>query len=576
VLATASGAAAQTRGAGPQRGAAPTRGTFAIDSFVASIVVNADGSLVVREDITFDFRGAHQGIFRRIPARYVREGLEYPLTLTGIGVYDETNRPLRSEVSYPDHAVAIKAWVPGAVDTKRAVSVVYHVRRGVLAYEDHDELYWNATGTEWNVPIGTAEVYVTLPGSIADGDVRTAGFTGGLGGTAGRDYAVERVQGYWRFKTTRALRPREGVTVLLGWPPGHVARPSELRRAGWLVTDYWPFALPALAFVWGSFVWWAFGRDPGARRSVKPEYEPPAGIIPAEAGALLDECAHPRDVVATVVDLAVRGYLSIEPITTAFGSQDFMFKQLRGVGGDPDLKDFELFVLAKVFGGDWAINMRLLSEVQHDYDNVFPPIRDRLYRLMVQDGLFPASPGHVRLGWMLAGVITAVAGFIVPDYGPSWLGYYEPWLRVSLVVSGLVFAGWGWFMPHKTWAGVRMLAHVRGFQEFLERAEKDRLERLSADTFHRWLPWAIALGVSERWIFNFQGIKISRPSWYMSSRDFSLPSFAHDLGAFARRTEEAILTTRRGVADTVGAAGGGGFSRGSSGGGLGGGGGGTF
>src|SRR5439155_129802 len=72
--------------------------------------------------------------------------LEYPLTLSGIGVYDEGSRPLRSEVSYPDHAVAIKAWVPGAVDTKKTVSVVYHVRRGVLAYEDHDELYWNATG----------------------------------------------------------------------------------------------------------------------------------------------------------------------------------------------------------------------------------------------------------------------------------------------------------------------------------------------------------------------------------------------------------------------------------------------
>jgi len=207
VLATASGVAAQTRG------------LFAIDSFVTSVVVNADGSLIVREDITFNFRGSHQGIFRRIPARYSRDGLEYPLTLSGIGVYDEGSRPLRSEVSYPDHAVAIKAWVPGAVDTKKTVSVVYHVRRGVLAYEDHDELYWNATGTDWNAPIGTAEVYVTLPAGIGDAEVRTAAYTGALG-AVGHDYAVDRVQDYWRFRTTRALRAREGVTVLVGWPPG--------------------------------------------------------------------------------------------------------------------------------------------------------------------------------------------------------------------------------------------------------------------------------------------------------------------------------------------------------------------
>ena len=553
------------------RGApAPARGSFAIDSFVTSVVVNTDGSLVVREDITFNFRGAHQGVFRRIPAHYSRDGLDYPLTLTGIGVYDEASRPLRSEVSYPDHAVSIKTWVPGAVDTAKTVSVVYRVRRGVLAYEDHDELYWNATGTDWTVPIGSAEVYVTLPRGIGDAEVRTAAFTGALG-AVGRDYAIDRVQDYWRFKTTRPLRPREGVTVLVGWPAGHVAHPSELRRAGWALADHWPLALPALALVWGGFVWWAFGRDPGSKRSVKPEYEPPADLIPAEAGALLDERAHPRDVIATVVDLAVRGYLSIESTTTAFGAQDFMFKQLKGVGGDPDLKDFELFVLARVFGGDWDINMRRLSEVRHDYDNVFPPIRDRLYRLMVQDGLFPASPGHVRAGWMFAGAVTAVAGFLLPSFGPSWLGFYDTWLRVGGVLSGLVFVGWGWVMPHKTRLGVQQAAHVRGFQEFLERAEKDRLERLPPDTFHRWLPWAIALGVTERWIFNFQGLRVSTPSWYMSRGDFSLPSFAHELTAFSQRAEEAILTTRRGYGEAVGAAGGG-----SSGGGMGGGGGGTF
>ena len=130
---------------------AQTRGLFSIDSFIASLVVNADGSLIVREDITFEFRGAHQGIFRRIPLRYTRDGLEFPHHLSGIGVYDEASQPLRTAVSYPDRYVMIKAWVPGAVDTKKTVSVVYHVRRGIMKYDDHDELYWNATGNEWHV-----------------------------------------------------------------------------------------------------------------------------------------------------------------------------------------------------------------------------------------------------------------------------------------------------------------------------------------------------------------------------------------------------------------------------------------
>jgi uncharacterized membrane protein len=143
-----------------------------------------------------------------------------------------------------------------------------------------------------------------------------------------------------------------------------------------------------------------------------------------------------------------------------------------------------------------------------------------------------------------------------------------------VIVSGIVFIAWGWVMPRKTRAGVQVATKVRGFQEFLERAEKDRLERMPPDTLHRWLPWAMALGVTERWIFNFQGLKVAAPTWYHGRGDFSLPSFVHDLGAFTRRTEEAILTTRRG--SDGGGGSGGGFSSGSSGGGMGGGGGGTF
>src|SRR5207237_7999135 len=119
------------------------------------------------------------------------------------------------------------------------------------------------------------------------------------------------------------------------------------------------------------------GRAPVATRAGRPEYEPPPGLIPAEAGALADEKAEPREVLATIVDLAVRGYLHVEQITTAFGQTDFMFKRLKPIGGDPNLKDFELFVLAKLFSAAWELNMRLLSEVRRDYDNVVPPTRDR-------------------------------------------------------------------------------------------------------------------------------------------------------------------------------------------------------
>jgi len=555
--------------------AAEARG-FAIDSFVVSLQVNSDASLIVREDITFDFQGAHQGVFRTIPMRYDRGGYEFALRLEGIGVYDESGAPLRHETAYPGRYVKIKAWVPGAVDTKKTVTVVYRVRRGILTFEDHDELYWNATGDEWEAPIRAAEVFVKVPPSVADDVVRVVAYTGARGG-GGQDYRLDRVERFWRFSTTRALRPREGITVAIGWPVGHVGRPSAMRRALWFFGDNWPLGLPLLAFFAGLLAWWAYGRDPAVRRSVKPEYEPPPGLLPAEGGALVDEKAEPREVLATIVDLAVRGYLRIEQITTLGRRTDFVFHRLKPIAGDASLKQFELFVLAKIFGADWTLSTFTLSEIRRDYDHTFPPIRDRLYRLMVEDNLFPAPPGRMRADWLIPGGALVAVAFVLPQWWPSWLDVYGTTLPVAIAASGVVLMVWSRFMARRTWVGAQTLAAVRGFQEFLERAEKDRLERMPADTLHRFMPWAIALGVTERWIFNFKGLKVAEPAWYTGPSPFSLDSYHSDLATFDRHTTEAILTTRTGgfASGTSGFSSGGGGG-GSSGGGAGGGGGGTF
>src|SRR5205814_9771247 len=105
----------------------------------------------------------------------------------------------------------------------------------------------------------------------------------------------------------------------------------------------------------------------------------------------------------TIVDLAVRGYLRIEEITTLAGRKDFVFHRLKPIAGDASLKPFELFVLARIFGADWTLSTFTLSEIRRDYDRTFPPIRDRLYRLMVENCLLPAAPGPTRRCWPIAG-----------------------------------------------------------------------------------------------------------------------------------------------------------------------------
>ena len=387
-------------------GAAPAQGqgrAFSIDRFAVSITVHPDASLDVREAITFDFRGSHQGVYRVIPVRYPRGGFEFALRLDGVQVLDEQFRPLKTNVSYSGRYVRIKAWVPGAVNTTKTVTVVYRVRRGLFNVDDHEELYWNVTGDEWDVPIRQAEAVVIGPPAAVPGDARAIAYTGSRG-IAGTDYVEQRDGNVLTFRTTRPLRPREGLTIAVAWPPGVVGRPAAWRSAVWFLQDNWPLGLPFLALALGLFAWRSYGRDPGTRRSIKPEYAPPDDLAPAEAGVLVSERAHPSDVVATIVDLAVRGYMRIEPVTRADDEPDFLLRRLKPILGDPAIRPFELFVLAKLFDTDWRLNMRLLSEVRRDYDNVFAPIRDEMYRTMVKRRLFPTSPDSVRRIWLGLGL----------------------------------------------------------------------------------------------------------------------------------------------------------------------------
>ena len=528
---------------------------------------------MVREAVTFRFEGAHRGVYRVIPVRYTRSGLDYALRLEAIQALEDGRRPLRTEVTYPARYVRIKAWVPDAADTTRTIVFVYRVRRALFTVEDHQELYWNVTGDEWDVPIGAAVATVASP--VALDGVRSIAYTGARG-HSGADYVEERRDRYLVFRATRPFRPREGLTVAVAWPAGSIARPATWRQAAWYLEDNWPLGLPLLTLVLGLVAWRRYGRDPVVDLSIKPEYTPPPGLSPAEAGALVDERVEPRDVVATLVDLAVRGYMRVEEVQRADGETDFLFRRLKPIMGDPEIRPFELLVLSRVFGADWNLNLRLLSEVRRDYDNVFPPLRADLLRLMVKDRLFPISPDHVRRAWAGLGAVQIGLGVAAWAQSPDWLPVRPSLLGWGLGLSGLVLMALSPIMPRRSWHGARTLARVRGFQEFLERAEKDRLARLDPGVLHRFLPWAIALGVTERWIWNFDGLPVDRPGWYQGERPFSLATYHRAITTFGNRTAAAIATTRRAGSGGGRSVGGSGMSGGSSGGGMGGGGGGTF
>jgi len=133
-------------------------------------------------------------------------------------------------------------------------------------------------------------------------------------------------------------------------------------------------------------------------------------------------------------------------------------------------------------------------------------------------------------------------------------------------------------MPKRTQYGNEILGKLRGFKRFLETAEKPQLESLveeNPEYFYNILPYTYALGVSDKWINQFETIALQAPNWYDSSNDFNM----HTFGTFMNTTmtsATSAMASSPSSSSSGGSSGGSSSGGGSSGGGSGGGGGGSW
>jgi uncharacterized membrane protein len=558
--------AIQTKSAAAER-------TLVIERFNATIQVSVDGSISAEETIVPRFTGVWNGIYRTIPVEYrTPQGLNYTLRLQIESITDDVGQPLRYESSRERQYRKLKIYVPGATDTTRVVKLRYRVSNALRFFEEHDELYWNVSGDEWDVPIESASARVQLPEGVTG--IRATAFRGAYGSTEQSSVSIEP-DGV-RVETSRGLGMREGLTIVVGWNPGIVHRPTAIERTAAVVYSNVPLAIPVIVFVGMLNLWRKRGRDPRLGPIVTL-YEPPSQMAPAELGTLIDGRPDMRDITAGIVDLAVRGYVHIAETETErfFGLSshtDYTFT----VKGDRStwsaLRDHERHLLEALFEGS-ADSVRL-SDLKNKFYRKLPGLRDDLYSGLVNGGFYGARPDRVRLLYIVIGVV--IGGAIV--YLGGWITGSLGMQALAAVVAGVASAAiivlFGWFMPSRTPRGARELEKVLGFREFLSRVEGDRLERMikTPEMFEKYLPYAMALGVEDSWAKTFDGIYTQPPSWYSGPGGvgmFRPSAFTHNLGVMSAAAASTMTSAPR-------SSGGSGFGGGSSGGGFGGGGGGGF
>jgi uncharacterized membrane protein YgcG len=587
-----------------------------IDKYTATYDIHKDGSTDVEVDLRFNFNtepghGPYVTYITREPYDSKNDRF-YPIS--NIHASSPTGAPAGTYESTSNGWLEIKIGDANQGDIQGVQDYVLtytikgtlnetmasEIDPNVVPAQDkpvYDEFYWNVIGGDWTIPLDNLTIIVK--GDVGAIDLRC--FTGGYGST-GACTSAALAGGVATFTQTH-LDPYTGMTVTVGFPPGSfdttpiVRNKSDLLYAfslnagtgigfllvlgagvlllsrairGKAIDEQYAGLTPGLAPVKGDDAR-IVKRD--YHSPVAVEFQPPPGLRPGQLGTLIDEKADVRDVTATIVDLAVRGYMRIDPVDPGKKKTDYTLVKLREADGA--MVEYEKTLFDGLFDGAESVT---LSSVKTTFASTLAKVQTEMYKNVTQLGWFRGNPSTARTAWGFAGFGILALGVLL-----TWLtAAIGPWALVPLpiVLVGVMVIATIKAAPARKAEGTRVLAQAQGFELFLSTADGNKLRfEEGSDIFSMYLPFAIAFGVADKWSATFEklaaeGHRLAEPTWYGGQTYGMFWATQHDFGStmnnFVSFAGTAISAPTPGSSGGSGF-GGGGFSGGGGGGGGGGG-----
>ncbi len=573
-------------------GSAPTANAdegWVVKSFNSTVSIGPDSTIVVTEDILVDFGSLRKhGIFRTIPLRYrFDDTRDRYYVMSQVSVTDGLS-PVPHQDSISSDNEVIKIGDPNSLVTGNQRYVIRYTVVGAMnSFADHDELFWNVDGALWPVPKIIVSATVQVPtGSLQ----KSACYQGPPGSTETCEHTDSGSSA--AFSSTRQLGSGEEMSVVTAINKGAVTVPPpmleprqrEFPQDAFEVTPL-PVGLFVLLTLLGvglvAWNWWTHGRDRAyltqyyltsdprqqtqplfAHEPVVVEFGPPQKMRPAELGLILDESADAKDVTATIVDLAVQGYLTI---AEGPGKADWTLTEKAG----PDktvLLPYEKTIFYGLFAGRTSVK---LSDLKGTFAPSLKKAENEMYSDAISRGLFTSRPDQARLAWGALGCAVVLVGFAAT----VGLGLAFGWglVGIAVVITGIALTASFPFMPQRTAAGRELMQHTLGFRLYMTTAEKYRQQFAEkAEIFTQLLPYAIVFGCVTLWAKAFEGIDTSASSsWYTGNAPFQAALLANSLESMNANISSAITYVPPSAGSSSGF-GGGGFSGGGGGGGGGG------
>ncbi len=476
------------------------------------------GNVRVRETWQVAFHGgAFTYAFREIPFNHVE-------AITDWNVAEGERRYLRAASGGQPYTYTLTTsatgekivwYFPPTTNATRTFTLSYTLQGALWIDAKGDQFFWKAIESDRSYTIQHAEATIYLPGKFNPNDILTATYKNSRqtgSGTLSDGDTVYFEGGPFPGGTEWEIRVQ--------WPHGHVSAspPPWQHRAkiqpwinlGWALLL---FLLVAGSVGGGFLLWYLRGRDPKVAQVPGIISQPPSNLPPGIVGTLVDEIADMDDILATLLDLARRGFLRIE------NRQQKSREEIYFVAQEWPKRPWrhERLLLQAIFGRKVIPGkQRSLESLKDHFYTALPEIRAALYHRVVAVKLFPANPEKVRkrytkIAIFIGGLIAALA---LPGMwtGAKFMGTLAP-IAGILVGSALLIVAH--FMPRKTRKGAIEAAKWRAFERYLREIERHTAIEQARDLFEKYLPYATAFGISSLWVKKFTRVpNMPAPRWY--------------------------------------------------------------
>lgn len=305
----------------------------------------------------------------------------------------------------------------------------------------------------------------------------------------------------------------------------------------------WVLLLPLLFGLPLFILWFIIGRDKPFTRVV--QFYPPQGMTSAEAGMLIDNKLHKKDLISLIFYWGDLGYLRIDEYEKR-GKKKIRLAKLKSL--PKSANDFERTIFNKLFLRRKTVK---ISSLRKSFYTALNKAMRQLEAHGKKEGFFiwgtRGFGAFLRFFGYAFGLLALVVIFLVV-FEMEWefRGRWDYIIGTSL--TAVVFWWFGKRMPRFGRRGYEDFQKLDGFREFIRKADKDRLKKLvdeDPNYFGHTLSFAIVFGMAKGWAEKFGDLMTAPPDWYRYGhrQDFNPALMATMINSNMRTMRSAMTST---------------------------------